>query len=434
VSAEPAGAARPLPAGATRRLPAGASRALPAGAANRVVARGWRGNWSDLPELTLPPVSAVLVDDNLQAATAAWQHARSQGELLLAATRRVPNSQAQELADDGFAIVRAESTFPPTHPLTIMPTHPRPADPGRLWLLTSGSTGRPKRVAHTLASLTTVGGEQPPRRWLCPYSPGAYAWWQVVTLSLAHPGQDVVFVETDALESWPETALAEGVTAASGTPTFFRQALWRSGPAMARLPLEQITLGGEPVDQAILDQLTALFPAARVSWIYASSEAGASIAVHDGRAGFPIDWLDRSDPARARLSVRDHELLIESRWSADGMDDVLHTGDRVEVVDGRVLITGRIASDEINVGGAKVSAASVRGVLLSHPAVVWAHVKGRRAPIVGQVVAAQLVLAEQVGEQELTAWCAERLPDYAVPRRLQFLAEIPIKETLKSDV
>jgi acyl-coenzyme A synthetase/AMP-(fatty) acid ligase len=406
--------------------PAGSARPLPAGAANRVVARGWRGSWADLPDLALPAVSAVLVDDNLQAATAAWQHARTPGEMLMVAAGRVPHSQAQELADDGFAVVRAGSTTPPARP--------RPAEPGRLWLLTSGSTGRPKRVAHTLASLTTVGGEQPPRRWLCPYSPGAYAWWQVVTLSLAHPGQDVVFVETDELADWPELALAEGVTAASGTPTFFRQALWRSGPTIARLPLQQVTLGGEPVDQGILDQLTALFPAARVSWIYASSEAGASIAVHDGIAGFPVAWLDRSAPGRPRLTVRDDELLIESRWSADGLDGVLHTGDRVQVVDGRVLITGRIASDEINVGGSKVSAASVRAVLLSHPAVVWAHVKGRRAPIVGQVVAAELVLAEQVGEQELTAWCAERLPDYAVPRRLRFLDEIPIKETLKSDV
>ena len=415
-----------------------ATAALPAGAANRIVAGGWRGSWSDLPDLALPPVSAVLADDNLQAATAAWQHARTPGETLLVAAGRVPDSLAKELADDGFAVVRpqstTESTSESTSPPTTPPTHSRPAEPGRLWLLTSGSTGRPKRVAHTLASLTTVGGEQPPRRWLCPYTPGAYAWWQVVTLSLAHPGQDVVFVETDELDGWPALALAEGVTAASGTPTFWRQALWRSGETVARLPLQQITLGGEPVDQAILDQLIALFPAARISWIYASSEAGASIAVHDGMAGFPVAWLDRSAPGRPRLTVRDNELLIESQWSADGMDAVLHTGDRVEIVDGRVLITGRIASDEINVGGSKVSAAAVRAVLLSHPAVVWAQVKGRRAPIVGQVVAAELVLAEPVSEQELTAWCAERLADYAVPRRLRFLDEIPIKETLKSDV
>jgi acyl-coenzyme A synthetase/AMP-(fatty) acid ligase len=408
----------------------GASRPAgspPTGAGNQLVAQGWRGRWSDLPELRLPPVSAALVDRHRQAAAAAWQQTRAPGELLLVAAGRVSDNQARELTDEGFAIVRAGSSTPPTRP--------RPAHPDRVWLLTSGSTGRPKRVAHTLTSLTTVvGGEQPPRRWLCPYSPGAYAWWQMVTLSLAHPGQDVVFVEPDQVADWPELALAEQVTAVSGTPTFFRQALWHSGPTLARLPLGQVTLGGEPVDQAILDQLRSYFPTARISWIYASSEAGASIAVHDGIAGFPVAWLDRSAPGRPRLTIRNDELLIESLWSADGVDGALHTGDRVDVVAGRVLITGRIASGEINVGGSKVSAAEVRAVLLAHPAVVWAHVRGRRAPIVGQMVAAELVLAEPVSEQELTAWCAERLSDYAVPRRLQFLAEIPIKESLKSDV
>jgi len=256
----------------------------------------------------------------------------------------------------------------------------------------------------------------------------------VVTLSLAHPGQDVVFVEAAQLDSWPQLALAEGVTAASGTPTFWRQALWRSAETVAKLPLEQITLGGEPVDQAILDRLTALFPAARISWIYASSEAGASIAVHDGRAGFPVSWLDRDVPGRPLLTVVDDELLIDSAWSARGFEGPLRTGDRAEIIDGRVHITGRVASDEINVGGSKASASAVRAVLLAHPAVVWAQVRGRRAPIVGNVVAADVVLDGPVSQAELTGWCSERLPDYSVPRRLRLLNEIPIKETLKSDV
>jgi acyl-CoA synthetase (AMP-forming)/AMP-acid ligase II len=402
------------------------ARPLPVGAANTLVARGFRGSWAELPDVPLPPVAAALVADNLGAAAAVWQHARTPHETLVVAAARVDDDMADALRHDGFALVRGEQVEPPDPP--------RSAEAGRVWLLTSGSTGRPKRVAHTLASLTTVAGDQPPRRWLCPYTPGTYAWWQVVTLSLAHPRQEIVFVEGNELDGWPELALAEGVTAASGTPTFWRQALWRSGATVSRLALEQITLGGEPVDQAILDQLRALFPDARISWIYASSEAGASIAVHDGRAGFPAGWLDRVLPGRPGLSVDNNELLIASPWSADGMAGVIRTGDRVEVHADRVLITGRVASDEINVGGSKASAAEVRRILLDHPDVVWAQVGGRKAPIVGNVVTADVVVSAPVTEQELTAWSAQRLPDYAVPRRLRFLDAIPIKETLKSDV
>jgi len=409
-----------------RRHPEAVGTALPPGSGNRIVIGGFRGTWADVSTASLPAVAAALVETHLAAAGAAWEHATSPRETLIAGAGRVSDDQAQELRDDGFTLVRGESIEPASQQ--------REAVTGRLWLLTSGSTGRPKRVAHTLQSLTTVAADQPPRRWLCPYSPGAYAWWQVVTLSLAHPGQDVVFVEAAQLDSWPQLALAEGVTAASGTPTFWRQALWRSAETVAKLPLEQITLGGEPVDQAILDRLTALFPAARISWIYASSEAGASIAVHDGRAGFPVSWLDRDVPGRPLLTVVDDELLIDSAWSARGFEGPLRTGDRAEIIDGRVHITGRVASDEINVGGSKASASAVRAVLLAHPAVVWAQVRGRRAPIVGNVVAADVVLDGPVSQAELTGWCSERLPDYSVPRRLRLLNEIPIKETLKSDV
>lgn len=397
-----------------------------AGAENRIIARGFDGTWAQLEALDLPPAAAVLAGDNHEAARAVWSAARSGGELLVASRSRVTAELAADLRGAGLAVVDGDRV--------LEPDSPRAAIPGRVWLLTSGSTGRPKRVAHTLESLTTVAGDQPPRVWLCPYAHGAYAWWQVVTLSIAHPGQDVLFVEPDELDTWPAKAWAAGVTAASGTPTFWRQALYRDPESVAALPLEQVTLGGEPVDQAILTRLMQMFPDARVSWIYASSEAGASIAVHDGRAGFPQNWLGRESPGRATLTIDDGELLIASPKRGEGIDRVLRTGDRVEVVEGRVFVTGRIASDEINVGGAKASASAVRDVLLSHPAVAWASVRGRKAPIVGTMVTADVVRGGEVSEAELSAWCAARLPDYSVPRRMRFLDHIPIKETLKSDV
>jgi acyl-CoA synthetase (AMP-forming)/AMP-acid ligase II len=397
-----------------------------AGAANRVITRDFDGRWDELEPLALPSAAAVLVRDNHEAARAVWAAATGDLEVLVASRTRVTPDLAADLRDAGLAIVDGEDVE--------QPTADRAATAGRVWLLTSGSTGRPKQVAHTLSSLTTVSGDQPRRVWLCPYAHGAYAWWQVVTLSIAHPGQDVLFIEPDELDTWPARALEVGVTAASGTPTFWRQALYRDPESVAALPLEQVTLGGEPVDQAILTRLSEMFPSARVSWIYASSEAGATIAVHDGQAGFPAAWLGRELPGKATLSIDDGELLISSPHRGEGIDQVLRTGDRVEVVDGRVLITGRLATDEINVGGAKASASGVRDVLQAHPAVAWASVRGRKAPIVGSIVTADVVLSGEASAAELTAWCTERLPDYAVPRRVRFLDQIPIKETLKSDV
>jgi acyl-CoA synthetase (AMP-forming)/AMP-acid ligase II len=404
---------------------------LPAGAGNRLVTRGSVLSWTDLAPVDLPPAAAVFAATNHDAARVVWQHATTERETLVAAATRAEPGLIDGLRSEGLAVVRLAGDLVDTTPSAVE----RPAEPGRVWLLTSGSTGRPKQVGHTLESLTTVGGEQPARTWLCPYTPGAYAWWQVVTLSLAIPGQDVVFVEPDEFDDWPEIARDHGVTAASGTPTFWRRALLRSGQTLAEVPLEQVTLGGEPVDQAILDAMAEAFPQARVSWIYASSEAGAALAVHDGRAGFPVAWLDRRASDRPRLRIDGDELVISSPHRGAGIAADLRTGDRVEIAGDRVLITGRLASDEINVGGSKASAGAVRTVLTSHPGVAWAAVRGRRAPLVGTVVVADVVLSDPgVTESDLTQWCAERLAEYAVPRRFRMLDSIPIKESLKSDV
>lgn len=401
-------------------------------AANRVVTGGFDGTWAELGPLELPEASAVFCTGHLDALRAVWRHAIHPGsELLVASAGRKEEGLVTALSELGLSVVDLDGD----EISVAAPAAPREPLPGRVWLLTSGSTGRPKQVAHSLGSLTTVTGDQPARTWLCPYTPGAYAWWQVTTLGLFQPGQNVVYVDPAHAEDWPLVARAHGVDAASGTPTFWRQALMRHGDVLAEVGFTQITLGGEPVDQAILDLLHSSFPEARISWIYASSEAGASIAVHDGRAGFPASWLERAAEGRPRLFVEDGELVIESPFRGEGIQARLRTGDRAEIRDDRVLITGRLASDEINVGGSKVSAAAVRDVLQSHPGVLWAGVKGRKAPVVGTLVQASVVLRDEtLTEAELAQYCDTRLDSYAVPRRFRFLTEIPLKESLKSDV
>ncbi|MFE3999714.1 AMP-binding protein [Nocardioides sp. YIM B13467] len=396
---------------------------------------GRRATWGELVQqhASRPAPTAHVVEHSVDALPAV-AGLKDGGELLVVAAGRLDEALATELRGAGFDLVEPSGGVQEA-------TSRRAAEDGRVWLLTSGSTGRPKRVGHTLESLSTVTGELAPRTWLCPYSPGTYAWWQVITLGLGVPGQDLVLVDPADLDDWVAPALEHGVTAVSGTPTFWRRTLMRHGAELQKLPLEQVTLGGEPVDQAVLSQLGEAFPDARVSWIYASSEVGASIVVHDGRAGFPTEWLDRDLPGRPRLSVADGELVITSPHhgtDASGAElaGAVRTGDAVRIEDGRVLVTGRLDRDELNVGGSKVSAGAVRDLLQSHPAIAWAAVRGRKAPLVGTMVVADVVADQDSGvtADDLTRWAAERLPEYAVPRRIKMLADIPAKETLKSDV
>ncbi|WP_434447443.1 hypothetical protein [Lentzea sp. E54] len=82
-------------------------------------------------------------------------------------------------------------------------------------------------------------------------------------MSMAVPGQDLVGVDAHQLEHWADLTAAEGVTAVSATPTFWRRALLRGASGPSWLALQQIPLGGEAVEQRLLDELARRFPRAR---------------------------------------------------------------------------------------------------------------------------------------------------------------------------
>src|SRR5947199_115520 len=79
----------------------------------------------------------------------------------------------------------------------------------------------------------------------------------------------------------PRDALAtmreHEVTHVSGIPTFWRMIVGLLDErSAARLPLRQITLGGEIVPGPLLERLEQLFPAARISQVYAGTEFGTA--------------------------------------------------------------------------------------------------------------------------------------------------------------
>ncbi len=331
------------------------------------------------------------------------------------------------------------------YPEGVAPTRPGgspPRHPG-VGLLSSGTTGQPKLVRHTWETLFSAERcrSARPRRWLVPYQAGTYAWYQLVTMGLFQPGQDLVPLATLSGEAFVRAALEHGVDSVSSTPTLWRLTLLEvAEEKIRRLPLEQITLGGEIVDQALLDRLQVLFPNARLTHIYASSEAGACIVVGDGEAGFPTARLDEDGAGRPSLRVSDGHLLVRSPHSAATAggrpDEWLDTGDLVEVRGPRVVFLGRADSRVIGVGGAKLFAGDIEDVVLQHPAVSWCRVRSARAPLVGSLPEVDVVLdpnAPPPTDADLEAHCRTRLPEPSVPRFWNRLGSVPIQASLKSE-
>jgi acyl-coenzyme A synthetase/AMP-(fatty) acid ligase len=302
-------------------------------------------------------------------------------------------------------------------------------------LMTSGTTGIPKAASHSLAHLSGLIPEERPAavRWLLTYHPASFAGFQVILTALL--GQAPLAAQSSPrIGDLCNVAQTFGATSISGTPTFWRAFLMALSGDEPKVPLRHATLGGEAVDQAILDRLHAHFPAARVSHIYASTEAGAAFVVKDGRAGFPSAWL-AIPQAGVRMRIVDGVLQVQSpRHMAGYVSDHaspldhegwLDTGDLVRIDGDRVFFEGR-RDDTINVGGQKVRPQEVETLILRIAGVLDVHVKGIANPITGQLVGADIVapgMDDADIREKVKAACKD-LPAYAAPRIVRVVAEL----------
>ena len=93
---------------------------------------------------------------------------------------------------------------------------------------------------------------------------------------------------------------------------------------------------------------------------------------------------------------------------------------------GYLWLTGRL-KEMINRGGEKVSPLEIETALLEHPLVAQAVAFAMPHPMLGEEVAAAVVLREgaTAGENELREFVSERLAQFKVPRKIVFLEAIP---------
>jgi len=110
-----------------------------------------------------------------------------------------------------------------------------------------------------------------------------------------------------------------------------------------------------------------------------------------------------------------------------------HTGDRVtRQADEYFRFIDRL-KDAIRRRGENISSFEVEQVILSHPAVANAAVFPVRSSLAEDEVMAALVLhpGRVVMPADLIAYCAPRLPYFAVPRYLEFMSALPTTENGK---
>jgi o-succinylbenzoate---CoA ligase len=296
---------------------------------------------------------------------------------------------------------------------------------------TSGSGGRPKPVELTYGNQlwNAIGsgvriGVAPTDLWLC-------------CLPLHHVGGLAIVMRSAlyrtglVLERFEPDAVARRladhpVTIVSLVPTMLGRLLDANADLGA---LRCLLLGGGPAPQDLVDR--ALEAGAPVTPTYGLTEAASQVATlspgearrKPGSVGPPILTTEVRIDDEGRICVRGPSVAPKEA----GEDGWLRTGDLGRFDDdGYLYVLGR-ADEMIISGGENVSPEEVEGVLLEHPAVDDAGVAGQDDPEWQQAVVADVVLTGEgaATEDDLRAYCRERLSGFKVPKAIRFVQSLP---------
>jgi acyl-coenzyme A synthetase/AMP-(fatty) acid ligase len=317
------------------------------------------------------------------------------------------------------------------------------------WVLfTSGTTGVPKMVAHTLEGLTgaIAPAVQDHIVWGTFYDIRRYGGLQILLRALLGAKSLVLSDSHEDVADFLARLGKQGVTHLTGTPSHWRRVLM----SPASIAPRYVRLSGEIADQAILDSLKARFPDAAMGHAYASTEAGVGFEVTDGLEGFPVSFIGR--PGAVEMKVADGTLHIRSPRTASGYVGgvpasegeqknkrlttfgFVDTGDMVEQRGERLYFVGRTGGI-INVGGLKINPEEVEAVINRHPGVRMSRVSGRKSPITGAIVIADVVLDNTVEgaandnatfKQAILNACRDALPAFKVPAILRFVPALEL--------
>ncbi|KAJ6300660.1 hypothetical protein OIU76_021457 [Salix suchowensis] len=121
---------------------------------------------------------------------------------------------------------------------------------------------------------------------------------------------------------------------------------------------------------------------------------------------------------------------FKNGWFATGDIGVIHPDGYLEIKDR--------SKDVIISGGENISSVELESVLYSHPRVLEAAVVAMPHPVWGESPCAFLAIkknsegkSDDVNEADIIAYCRKKLPHYMVPKKVEFLSELPKTSTGK---
>lgn len=173
---------------------------------------------------------------------------------------------------------------------------------------------------------------------------------------------------------------------------------------------------------------------ARVRGVFGAHAPGTiGVPDHDTRISVRDPETGEELPAGASGEIWLSVPGVDPRWYHDDpvataevfVDGWTRMGDIGYLTsDGELVLTDRL-KDIINRGGTNISPREVEDVLREHPDIVDVAVVGLPHRVLGDEVAAAVVVRGPVSERDIRDFAARRLSDVKVPKRLAFCDELP---------
>ncbi|HEX5616562.1 MAG TPA: FadD3 family acyl-CoA ligase [Acidimicrobiia bacterium] len=343
--------------------------------------------------------------------------------------------------------------------------HQRPDDLSDI-LFTSGTTGRPKGAMLTHGASvraydawSTVVGLRPGDRYLV-VNPFFHAFGlKAGILASLIKGATVIPHAVFDVDTVMQRVVDEQVTMLPGPPTIFQSildhprastfdmsSLRLAVTGAASIPVELIRRMGTELGFETIVTGYGLTEATGIATMCRHDDDPETIATTAGRAIPGVEVRVVADDGTPRAAGEPGEVVIRGYNVMQGFvddetatkeaidaDGWLHTGD-VGVLDerGNLRITDR-KKDMFIVGGFNAYPAEIENMISDHPAVGQVAVVGVPDERLGEVGCAFVVLRPDrtLTADELVAWCREKMANYKVPRRVQFVDGLPLNASGK---
>jgi long-chain acyl-CoA synthetase len=329
---------------------------------------------------------------------------------------------------------------------------------------TSGTTGHPKGAMLTHknvllnSSLTANMHVRTAADTVVTALPCAHVYGNVVMNGAFLCGMTLVllerFNEPDALDA----IQSHRASMFEGVPTMYLYLL--NFPKLEQYDLSTLTrctVGGQTMPVSKMEEVEARFGCPLLE-LWGMTEIAGRGTTHPvygvnrhGSIGIGLPYVETriaaAEDANVTLGANEvGELMVRGPIVMQGYydnepatreaiepDGWLHTGDLASVdCDGYIHVVDR-KKDMILTAGYNVYPAELERVIAGHPGVALVAVGSQPDELKGEIAKAYVVARSgiEVTEESIMSFCRERLAAYKVPRKVQFVADLPKTSTGK---